>query len=126
MNTKLFVIFSIVFLSLDIGWLTYFKTKFVPMLENVQSAPMNMNWKGAILAYLVMLVSYSYLVYDGDKPNYLKAIVLGLAIYGTYEFTNYATLKNWNHEVLMMDIAWGMSIGVLSIFITNLVYNLIK
>jgi uncharacterized membrane protein len=96
------------------------------MLENVQSAPMNMNWKGAILAYLVMLVSYSYLVYDGDKPNYLKAIVLGLAIYGTYEFTNYATLKNWNHEVLMMDIAWGMSIGVLSIFITNLVYNLIK
>jgi uncharacterized membrane protein len=124
MNAKLFVIFSIVFLSLDILWLNYFKTKFVPMIENVQKEPVHMNWKGAVLAYLVMLVSYAYLVYDGDKPNYLKAIVLGLAIYGTYEFTNYATLKNWNTEVLMMDIAWGMAVGVLSIFITNLIYNM--
>jgi uncharacterized membrane protein len=37
--------------------------------------------------------------------------LLGLVAYGTYDLSNYATLKDWPAQMTMVDIAWG---GVLS------------
>jgi uncharacterized membrane protein len=34
-------------------------------------------------------------------------IALGLMAYGTYEFTNYATLKDWSFEQVAVDTIWG-------------------
>ena len=31
----------------------------------------------------------------------------GAIAYGTYEFTNYATLKNWSPSMVMVDVIWG-------------------
>jgi uncharacterized membrane protein len=39
--------------------------------------------------------------------------VLGLMAYGTYEFTNYATLRDWSFEQVAVDTIWG---GVLTGF----------
>lgn len=33
--------------------------------------------------------------------------VLGLAAYGTYDITNYATLKNWPQTMVLVDMVWG-------------------
>ncbi|MCC6138203.1 MAG: DUF2177 family protein [Bdellovibrionaceae bacterium] len=33
--------------------------------------------------------------------------VLGFVIYGTYDFTNHATLKDWTLAMTFVDIAWG-------------------
>jgi uncharacterized membrane protein len=126
MNPQLFLIFSIVFVTLDLLWIQYFSKIIGPMIEKIQGSPIEMNYIGAILAYLTMLIAYAYLAYDGDKPNYFKAIILGLAIYGTYEFTNYTTFKDWDPRVLAIDISWGMTVSVLSVFITNLIYNFIN
>ncbi len=38
-------------------------------------------------------------------------IFLGLMAYGTYEFTNYATLRDWSMEQVVVDTLWG---GVLT------------
>ena len=126
MNPQLFLIFSVVFVTLDLLWIQYFSTIIGPMIEKIQGSPIQMNMIGAILAYVTMLISYTYLAYDGDKPNYFKALILGFAIYGTYEFTNLATIKNWDPRVLAIDISWGMTVSVLSVFITNLIYNFIN
>ena len=123
MNIKLFIIFSIVFLILDISWIQIFVKKFGPMIEKVQGSPMIVNVYGALGAYIVMLFTYYNIIYDGDMPNYTRAALLGLAVYGTYEFTNYATIKNWDLTVLLMDICWGSIVGVLSLYITNLIYK---
>ncbi|TDE41091.1 DUF2177 family protein [Antarcticimicrobium sediminis] len=32
---------------------------------------------------------------------------LGLLAYGTYEFTNYATLRDWSFEQVVIDMLWG-------------------
>lgn len=40
-------------------------------------------------------------------------IALGLLAYGTYEFTNYATLRDWTFEQVVVDTIWG---GVLTGF----------
>jgi uncharacterized membrane protein len=126
MNYKLLVIFSIVFLILDITWISFFSRYFNPMIEAIQKKPVKINMIGAILAYLVMLYAYYNLAYDGDVPNYQKAALLGLAIYGTYEFTNLATISGWDYKILAIDISWGVTVSVLSLFITDLIYRHMK
>ena len=39
--------------------------------------------------------------------------ILGIMAYGTYEFTNYATLRDWSIEQVVVDTLWG---GVLTGF----------
>ncbi len=41
----------------------------------------------------------------------LNGAVLGLVAYGTYEFTNMATLRGWAWQMLVTDTLWG---GVLT------------
>ena len=36
---------------------------------------------------------------------------MGLMAYGTYELTNYATLRDWSIEQVAVDMIWG---GVLT------------
>lgn len=43
----------------------------------------------------------------------LGGVALGLMAYGTYEFTNYSTLRDWSFEQVIVDTLWG---GVLTGF----------
>ncbi len=43
----------------------------------------------------------------------LGGVALGLLAYGTYEFSNYATLRDWSFEQVAVDTIWG---GVLTGF----------
>jgi uncharacterized membrane protein len=123
MNFKLLIIFSVIFLLLDITWITFFSKIFNPMIENIQKSPIKINYISAVLAYIVMLISYYNLVFDNDKPNYFKAALLGFAIYGTYEFTNLATITGWDYKILLIDISWGIFVSVFSLYLTNLIYK---
>jgi uncharacterized membrane protein len=33
--------------------------------------------------------------------------LLGLVVYGVYDFTNYSTLRQWPFVLTMADVAWG-------------------
>jgi uncharacterized membrane protein len=37
----------------------------------------------------------------------IAGAVLGALAYGTYEFTNYATLKLWAPQMVAVDVLWG-------------------
>lgn len=37
----------------------------------------------------------------------MLAAFLGFISYGTYNFTNYATLREWPLKVLLVDLSWG-------------------
>ncbi|PRY76369.1 putative membrane protein [Yoonia maritima] len=37
----------------------------------------------------------------------INGVLLGLLAYGTYEFTNYATLRDWSVQQLVIDTMWG-------------------
>jgi len=36
-----------------------------------------------------------------------RGALLGLVAYGTYDLTNWATLRGWSVQVTLMDWAWG-------------------
>jgi len=36
-----------------------------------------------------------------------RAALLGLVVYGVYDFTNYSTLRDWPLTLALVDTAWG-------------------
>lgn len=40
--------------------------------------------------------------------------LLGCLAYGTYDITNYATLRDWPVSIVLVDIAWGASLTAVS------------
>ncbi|MEM6621333.1 MAG: DUF2177 family protein [Pseudomonadota bacterium] len=53
--------------------------------------------------------------------------LLGALAYGTYEFTNYATLSRWNWQLVAFDFSWGILLTTVSAlagyFITRAVWG---
>jgi uncharacterized membrane protein len=122
MNFKLAIIFSIIFLILDLAWINFFKLIFNPMIENIQGSKVVINYYGAILAYIVIIITYLSICFNGDKPDYFRGLMLGLAVYGTYEFTNLTVFSKWNTKILIIDIMWGLFVSLMSLYITDFIY----
>lgn len=43
-----------------------------------------------------------------------NAAILGALGYGTYEFTNFATLKDWTVQMVATDLTWGIFLTAVS------------
>ena len=52
-------------------------------------------------------VRFIYQVAKTLKDAVLSGLFLGFAMYGVYDLTNLATLKGWNLEMTLIDMAWG-------------------
>ena len=48
---------------------------------------------------------YYFIIYK--KGSYLDAFLLGFFIYGVYETTNMAIIKNWDYRIGLIDLSWG-------------------
>jgi len=44
----------------------------------------------------------------------LSGALLGLVIYGGYDFTNQATLANWPVAITVADLAWGIAMSAMT------------
>ena len=47
---------------------------------------------------------------DNAVQALLAGALLGAMAYGTYEFTNFATLKDWHWRMVALDLAWGTAL----------------
>ncbi len=66
------------------------------------------------IAGLVWLVSLPALRTGVPAHALLGGAVVGAMAYGTYEFTNYATLRAWAPQMVAVDVAWGTVLTGLS------------
>jgi uncharacterized membrane protein len=76
---------------------------------------------GAIICYILLIFGLYYFILK-DHRSILDATLFGIVIYGVYESTNYATLKNWTLKILLIDTLWG---GVLMGLTTYLTYKIV-
>lgn len=55
---------------------------------------------------------------------FMYGALLGLVAYGTYDFTNQATLRDWSTIVTVVDLAWGAiltgMVSMVSVYIGKL------
>ncbi|MBY6091374.1 DUF2177 family protein [Pseudooceanicola sp. 502str34] len=59
------------------------------------------------VAGVVWFVSLPALREGAPLQALLNGAILGALAYGTYEFTNYATLKAWDLRMVALDVSWG-------------------
>lgn len=108
----LYLVTVVVFLGLDAVML---KTVMRPLFEQHVGAWLleGLRYGPAILFYtfyvggVVWFASLPALKSGVPVQALLSGALLGAMAYGTYEFTNYATLKLWAPQMVAVDLAWG-------------------
>lgn len=110
-----YLISLVAFLAIDVVWLFVMSGRFYkPQLGSLMRDQANLGV--AVAFYLVYVVGVLVLAVNPalDAGSALKAAALGALLgfvaYGTYDFTNLATITNWPPLVTLVDIVWGTSL----------------
>lgn len=109
----------VVFLAIDFVWLTIAgRLLYRPMLGDLLAAEPNLVVAGAFyLVYVIGIVVFAVLP-AANAGSWLMALglgaLLGLVAYGTYDFTNLATIRDWPAAISFIDLAWGMTLTAVS------------
>ena len=107
---------AVVLLILDIIWLTLaVPALYRPQLGNLLSDQPNLLVGGLFyLVYVVGVVVFAVLP-AANAQNWPLALglgaLLGLVAYGTYDFTNLATTRDWPWVVSVIDLCWGIFVS---------------
>lgn len=108
----------VVFLALDaIGITQIIRPVFDRHVGHLLADPFRLGPAAAFYAAYIVGVLYFVSVPALAAGRPVQALIggalLGLMCYGSYEFTNYATLRDWSLEQVAIDTVWG---GVLTGF----------
>ncbi|MEP1766309.1 MAG: DUF2177 family protein [Sulfitobacter sp.] len=108
----LFASTAIIFLLIDLIGLRYLvKPVFDRHISHLFADPFRV--LPAIIFYLgyvagvLWFVSVPALRAGDPSAALVGGVLLGIFAYGTYEFTNYATLRDWSSQQVIVDTLWG-------------------
>ncbi|MCX5495688.1 DUF2177 family protein [Kaistia dalseonensis] len=111
-NALAYVVTLVLFAAIDTVWLGTMAARiYRPLLGDIlltgfRAAPAVVFY----LFYAVGLLIFAVLpALKGGSVGtaLLWGALFGLFAYGTYDLTNYATLRNWGATITMIDMAWG-------------------
>lgn len=115
----LMLISAIVFISIDFIYLNVMKGYFDKQIQSVQGSQTKMNYLGAALCYIFLIIGINYFIIK-PKKSITDAFLLGIVIYGVYETTNYAIFKNWSILSVIIDTLWGGLLFASTTYIVNM------
>lgn len=100
-----------IFLALDIPWLLTMSGAYRGWIGDLMAERPSLGYAAVFyLAYAAgacWLVVRPALAKSSLKSAAVSGAVLGFVAYGTYGFTNAATLRGWPAEMLAVDTVWG-------------------
>lgn len=115
---KNYLLLSFILVIIDSIYLKLVYKFLNKQIKFIQSSKISVDIPSAILCYLFLSLGFYYFIVKKKSTN-LDAFLLGLLIYGVYETTNKAMLKDWKWETVIFDTMWG---GTL-FFLVNVIYN---
>jgi len=115
----LLLVSAIIFISIDFIYLNVMKGYFDNQIKSVQGTPIKMNYLGAAICYILLIIGINYFIIKPRK-SVSDAFLLGIVIYGVYETTNYALLKNWSILTVIIDTLWGGLLFAATTYLVNL------
>jgi len=115
LKPKAYLITALLMLILDAVWLTLNKPMYNKLVMGIQNSPLRVNLIPAVISYILMYVGMVLLVLptikaskDASFTNVFRiAGIFGLCVYGIFNATNMAILKNYSAYVALMDTLWG-------------------
>ena len=102
--------------------MSFYRTKYA-RVQNIQVDKMKpfKFWPIGLIAYIVLAVAIWFLVIHKTK-TYVeiisKATILALAIYGTFNFTNFVIFEGYDMELVIRDTLWGVFVVNLASILT--------
>ena len=115
-----FFVTLILFASIDFLWLFATSQMYKKYLAHLLDP--NVNWIGILLFYpLYALGLYIFVIKPFGQDSslaqlFLQGAFFGIVTYGTYDLTNYATLREWPGFIVVIDMCWGALIsGLVSV-----------
>ncbi|MDB5543073.1 MAG: rane protein [Hyphomicrobiales bacterium] len=103
----------VAFLAIDFIWLGFVATRFYR--EQLGHMMLEKPLLGVAFAFYALyalgIVVFAVMPASRDdtwRTAALLGALLGLVAYGTYDLTNFATLKGWPPTMTFVDMAWGM------------------
>jgi uncharacterized membrane protein len=128
------LVLSVIILALDAVFLTLAKDLFARQVMLVQGTAMKVNIPSAAVCYiLIVLGLYYFVIRHIIVPNATSAAAsiqtmrigdgvkaaffLGILVYGVYETTTLAILRNWSPMTALIDTTWGGTLFALSAYI---------
>ena len=106
---------ALAFMVLDGLWLgllmsNFYRQQLAPIvrLADGRIAP---NWPAALAVYVFLGLGIALFAIPRASTTLSAAVqgaLLGLVVYGVYDFTNYSTLRDWPFVLVLADVAWGV------------------
>ena len=115
-----FLIVLIILLFVDLVYLSIFGKNFIKLIEKIQTKKFKLNLVGAIGSYLLIAVGLYYFIIQDNKPIF-DAFILGIVLYGVFDFTNMGLFKDYDLKIGLIDTLWG---GTLLATVTFLTYKI--
>lgn len=111
----------LIMVALDSVYLFLTKSLFGEMVAKIQRTAMQFRLEGAVVVYLLLAIGLYYFIVKPGLSAW-EAALLGLVIYGTFDFTNYAMFKNYDLKIAIMDTVWGSLLFALTTLVLAQVY----
>jgi uncharacterized membrane protein len=92
--------------AIDFVYLSLIKGHFARQIAAVQGSPMVVNLFGAVITYVFLIFVLNYFIIRPGRSAQ-DAFLLGLAVYGVYDFTNLALFSKWQLFTAVTDTLWG-------------------
>jgi uncharacterized membrane protein len=118
--TKVLTISLISFILLDYLWSgIIYKAKYTEIITKIQAVDLEFRYSSSLMVYFMMSIAIVVWVIpkideipDKTDMEILKSSMkygslMGLMIYGFYNFSNYAIFRHWSLETGLVDILWG-------------------
>ena len=99
-------------LIIDGIWLGLISKGFYAKQLDLLSRDSYIVWS-ALMAWIIIVLGVIILVLpqvSKVKHAVKYGALYGFVLYGLYDFTNYAILKNWSLTMTLVDVLWGMTL----------------
>ena len=113
---KEYLLTSLILLVLDFIYLSLTKKYFNDQVQLVQGTPIKLNIIATIACYSLLSMGIFYFIIKKNF-SYFESFYLGIFVYGVYDLTTMAILKNWKWNTVVMDTLWGGTLFVLVKFL---------
>ncbi len=127
------IVLAVIVLALDAVFLYLAKDLFSRQVMLVQGSALKVNIPSAAICYLLIVLGlYFFVLRHIIVPNATSAAAsiqtmrlgdgmktaffLGILVYGVYETTTLAILRNWSPTTALIDTTWGGTLFALSAY----------
>ncbi len=125
---KRIVVAGVAFGALDYLWLgvvmrTFYRTRLESLLLPAGSMQAGIHWMPALITYTLLAMGMVMFVVPRASrflfSSFVWGAMFGLVVYGVYNGTNVALMRQWPLVLAVVDVVWGVILcGFVSVITT--------